>query len=182
MEQWKKGQAVLLPHNSTNTAITKYLPNTLSLNNDILAPHTNQLLLIVVESKIEVGDVYLILLEGGSYSIHQFNNNVPTSVSSAQYYKKLVAASSDILVNKSGISGAIASWEFISIAKPSEYFTKLFIESFNKGIVIGDILVEYTLVLKSLPDSETGQPEDCIRVLIEEIKIDPKNNTINIKG
>ena len=58
MNQFKRAQVILLPHNDNNTKITLYKtasgkPLNLSTNTDILAHHTNQHLYIISDDEIK---------------------------------------------------------------------------------------------------------------------------------
>ena len=47
---------ILLPHNRRFTKLTKYLPNTLSLDTHKLAYHTNQYLYVISDRDVNDGD------------------------------------------------------------------------------------------------------------------------------
>lgn len=176
MKQYEKAQVTMLPHSSPNTTITKYLPNTLSINNDILAPHTNQHLYITSADKIEDGDWVLMFDDFGNLFLcaepqqyliaagHHLNKGL----------RKITATTDSSLKRIVGIG------TFAPLPQPSQQFVEQYIESYNKGEIIDEVLVEY--------DCKTIQPyprsgRDCggneIYEYIENLVIS-QDNTINI--
>ena len=64
---------------------------------------------------------------------------------------------------------------------PSQQFITKYIEEYNKGNIIADVLVEYKRVFETVAKGMIGHPEDDISWWNEKLKINPKDNTITIK-
>ena len=89
-------------------------------------------------------------------------------------YKKIIATTDDSLGFSFKVNhGASTTTTFTSLPRPSQQFIKKYVESYNKGNVITDILVEY---------EEGGSYSGNKGLIIKEwLKINPKDNTITIK-
>ena len=68
-----------------------------------------------------------------------------------------------------------------NLPQPSQQFIQKYIEEYNKGNVITDVLVEYELVSNEEYFLNTINPDDDVPYFDENIKINPKDNTITIK-
>jgi hypothetical protein len=216
MEQFKRAKAILLPHNDINTKITKYLPNTISLNNDISAPHTNQHLYIILNDDIK----------DGKYAVDLQNNKIVTFTDiyrigrNAKRFKKIIATTDTSLQITKNTSNP-ALYEYIQqgsvcstyedlLPQLSQQFIEKYIESYNKGKIITDVLVEYEIpydsdqlnhkngewdkyysIYKESNSYKTQQYSDIIEwsfnegkkhlQLFSKLKVNPKDNTITIK-
>jgi hypothetical protein len=76
MNQFKRAQIVILPHNNINTKITLYKDNSgkpleLSLNTDKLALHTNQHLYVISDDEMSENDFILTFTHAYRYIIDQ---------------------------------------------------------------------------------------------------------------
>jgi len=174
MKQFKRAKAILLPHNDINTKITKYLPNTISLNNDISAPHTNQHLYIILNDDIK----------DGKYAVDLQNNKIVTFTDiyrigrNAKRFKKIIATTDTSLHIPFVTPGneELDIYEYNILPEPSQQFIKKYIECYNKGEIITNILVEYEM-------RHTGWTIDQSEYTYDEfLKVNPKNNTITIKS
>ena len=67
------------------------------------------------------------------------------------------------------------------LPKPSNSFISKYIEEYNKGNIITDVLVEYELVSNEEYFLNTINPDDDVPYFDENLKINPKDNTITIK-
>ena len=67
------------------------------------------------------------------------------------------------------------------IPQPSQQFIQKFVEEYNKGNIIADVLVEYKRVFETVAKGMIGHPEDDISWWNEKLKINPNDNTITIK-
>ena len=67
------------------------------------------------------------------------------------------------------------------IPQPSQQFIEKYIEEYNKGNVITDVLVEYELISNEEYFGNTVNPDDDVPYFDEKLKINPKYNTITIK-
>ena len=76
-----------------------------------------------------------------------------------------------IAINKNGCKKIIATTDVsLGLPQPSKQFIQKYIEEYNKGRIIEDILVEYDCDHNQIP----------IKV-IDVLKVNPKDNTITIK-
>ena len=69
----------------------------------------------------------------------------------------------------------------ILLPQPSQQFIQKFVEEYNKGTIITDVLVEYELVSNEEYFLNTINPDDDVPYFDENLKINPKDNTITIK-
>lgn len=198
MDNVKRAQVIMLP---TNIAKSEY--NQLWLcKNDILYNATAvkgieshketkfQELYIVSDDEIKKSDWYytpikrsieqcikkLLIIKNGSNDIEQF--------------KIIATTDTSLTYNKSYNSGWNAK---INLPQPSQQFIEKYIESYNKGEVITDVLVEYELYMQRQSnvgttryvvskDNKTFNKLNFDRIpTLLEVKINPKDNTITIK-
>lgn len=199
MEQFKKAKVVMLPTNEKaglgsiykrikddeiglindfdkigNLYINKN-PNVQSSNSNFEAQH----LYIILDEEIKEGDWYkyedwskgISLLKGGI-------SNAPISNCGSNFVnsrnpKKIIATTDPLLkIEINGNRGNLLSdVSFdINLPQPSKQFIEKYIEEYNKGNVITDILVEYEYLL-----------DDRAVLPYWNLKINPKDNTITIK-
>ena len=67
------------------------------------------------------------------------------------------------------------------IPQPSEQFIQKYIEEYNRGNIITDVLVEYELISNEEYFLNTINPDENVPYFDEDLKINPKYNTISIK-
>ena len=67
------------------------------------------------------------------------------------------------------------------IPQPSEQFIQKYIEEYNRGNIITDVLVEYELISNEEYFGNTVNPDDDVPYFDENLKINPKDSTITIK-
>ena len=67
------------------------------------------------------------------------------------------------------------------LPQPSQQFIQKYIEEYNKGNVITDVLVEYELISNEEYFGNTVNPDDDVPYFDEKLKINPKDNNIIIK-
>ena len=94
-----------------------------------------------------------------------------------------------IAINKNGCKKIIATTDVsLGLPQPSKQFIQKFVEEYNKGNVITDVLVEYeniyidsfgTTIIQHEKDSDSYLKQ-CTFVN-SKLKINPKDNTITIK-
>lgn len=187
MEQWKKAQAVLVPHNGIHTIITKYLPGTLSLNNDILAPHTNQHLYVVTDDKLQVGDFIYNKLSGiGKYIKNEDFNSGIVVIYDKQGFEvaedvknvsKILATTDSSLQIPFVTPGneELDIYEYTILPQPSEQFLDKYIKAYNEGSIISDVLVKYNRVFDTIHLGKPGFPEDDVYWWIDKLDVDHEN-------
>ena len=67
------------------------------------------------------------------------------------------------------------------LPQPSQQFIEKFIEEYNRGNVITDVLIEYELISNEEYFGNTVNPDYDVPYFDEKLKINPKDNTITIK-
>ena len=88
-----------------------------------------------------------------------------------QTFKKIIATTDKTLSQTSRTE----------IPQPSQQFIQKFVEEYNKGNVITDVLVEYELVSNEEYFLNTINPDDDVPYFDENLKINLNDNTITIK-
>ena len=193
MSTFKKAEVVMLPHNNIDTLLTLYKtasgkPLHLSTNLDIISHHTNQHLYIISDDEIKEGDWFINDLNQikkctsrDTEGYIDFEGGFNTKPSSC---KKIIATTDTTL--KITISpylfpegGACQSRDFL-LPQPSQQFIEKYIEEYNKGNIITDVLVEYELISNEEYFGNTVNPDDDVPYFDERLKINPKDNSINI--
>lgn len=158
MENYKKAQVVMLPHNNIETKITLYKDNDgepleLSLNLDKLQYHTNQHLYIISDDEIKEGD-WVIDSGGIIRKVERINEegrlhltNLFALTILAKSCKKIIAATDTLLkINEyHNFRSCCRSKEecYCSLPQPSQQFITKYIEEYNKDSIIKEIMVEY---------------------------------------
>ena len=69
----------------------------------------------------------------------------------------------------------------INLPQLSEQFIQKYIEEYNRGNIISDVLVEYELISNEEYFLNTINPDDDVPYFDERLTINPKDNTITIK-
>ena len=102
-----------------------------------------------------------------------------------QTFKKIIATTDTSL--KTTISpysfpeGGVCKSKDFYLLQPSKQFIEKYIEEYNKGNIITDVLVEYELISNEEYFGNTVNPDDDVPYFDEKLKINPKDNTITIK-
>ena len=68
-----------------------------------------------------------------------------------------------------------------NLSQPSQQFIEKYIEEYNKGNIITDVLIEYELISNEEYFGNTVNPDNDVPYFDEKLKINPKDNTITIK-
>ena len=163
----KKAQVIMLPTKKNSSNIAK------SINQDILSLYNknddkynqwiNQHLYIISDDEIEDGDWFINLLDN---SIHQATNWIYVSTC-----KKIIATTDTSLIENIEMIGTGSTYLF-KLPQPSQQFIEKYIESYNKGEVITDVLVEYEAMNTTIVNRNYNDFEP---------KVNPKDNSITIK-
>jgi hypothetical protein len=188
MEQFKRAQVIMLSTNVLSNLSLSDKLNNLVYNNDkhdTLSMFTNQHLYIISDDEIKEGDWFIE--EGCELPI-----NAGYNIGLCEDCKKIIATTDTSLELK--CDGKCAKYECVCLyPQPSKQFIEKYIESYNKGKVITDVLVEYELYMQR--QSNIGTTKyivskdnksfdklnfDRIPTLLG-LKINPKDNTITIK-
>jgi len=189
MNQFKKAQVVKLPTNEKSDLGLTFLYGETVF--DQYSQCSSELqsrfskffnLYIISDDKIEDGDWYF----DGTDLIHQksqYNDGLVDGNSDA---KKVIATTDTSLKVKQWLDYADDSVN-ISLPQPPQQFIEKFIEEYNKGDVIKDVLVEYESNLyESFGSGKYWEdaPVTMKKFLDKDddyLKINPKDNTITIK-
>jgi hypothetical protein len=137
-------------------------------------PSINQHLYIISDDEIKEGDWYLdTTLE----QVIRANINSDHNVYIGSC-KKIIATTNAIpFVTPSNENSGI--YKYCVLPQPSESFIKAYIEAYNNGNVIEDVLIEVEKTLNVIQSGGVGFPEDDIYQTIVKPKL--KENNIIIK-
>lgn len=188
MNQFKRTQVIMLPTKNKSLLHINY--SKLQLNKFEKLDANNQHLYIISDDEIKEGDWCIEFdLSFKPIEIFKCNGIIPGEC----IIRKIIASTNMSLrieseldvYYKNGIGGAR------SLPQPSQQFIEKYIESYNKGEVITDVLIEYEtnykwstskeLIERSMPglgyrEVGNGFIEDGLK-----LKVNPKDNTITIK-
>ena len=183
MNQFKRAQVVMLP-TELKSIIFLNKQNKLRFLGKLLfsdEEYSNNHLYIISDDKIKHNDwvydketntVFEIDEELDYKEIKKLNDSL--------FVKKIIASTNTLLVSN---YGSFLSPDIKKVPQPSQQFIEKYIESYNKGEIIVDILVEYE-IFDNQCDGFSCQLCNCDNdksILIENLKINPKDNTITIK-
>ncbi len=96
-----------------------------------------------------------------------------------QFHKKIIATTDKLKINLYDLTGKVNDYDFLP--QPSQSFIEKYVEEYNKGNVITDVLVEYEPSMK-LHKGEN--PDESYPFGYDELvlKVNPKDNTITIRS
>ena len=196
MEQFKRAQVTILPTEQyTNLCLghnLSYVESKNSISIDAIwksiklqYPYKPQHLYIISEDEIKEGDWFI----GDNISIKQctLNNGGNINFKGGWYSgstncKKIIATTDALLINRRQMTFMDEATEWIyDLPQPSQQFITKYIEEYNKGNIISDVLVEYKRVFETVAKGMIGHPEDDISWWNEKLKINPNDNSITIK-
>lgn len=89
--------------------------------------------------------------------------------------KKIIATTDTSLTEKIEMLGTGSTYIF-NLPQPSQSFIEKFVEEYNKGNVITEVMVEYNLMNKGYDKPEDYPYQEC-----EILKVNSKDNTITIR-
>jgi len=175
MGTFKNAKVVMLPTNqkaTVNSIVTRPSDNRMAIVNVLTVndpqPSIHHHIYIVSDEIINDGDWYM----NGKY-IYQADRHYQK----ANNDKKIIATT-DCLEY---FTGEIVSNRYAikkQIPKPSKAFIEKFVDSYNKNIVIDNVLVEYEEYDHDEEWSDIGGAYETFK---ERVKVNPKDNTITIK-
>ena len=135
-------------------------------------------LYIISDDEIKEGDWYF----DGTDFIHKKSKHNNTLVDGNKQAKKIIATTDISLINRRQMTFMDEATEWIyDLPQPSQQFIEKFIEEYNKGNTITDVLVEYELISNEEYFGNTVNPDDDVPYFDERLKINHKDNTITIK-
>ncbi len=129
------------------------------------------------DEEIKEGDWVYCLREGFEPVLKQKVN--PIGVNNDKMFKKIIATTDTSLGNPySGDKDAEKSslYELYSLPQPSQSFIEKFVEEYNKGNVITEVMVEYEEIL-----GDEGIIAFALGQTDKRLKVNPKDNTITIR-
>ena len=150
MNQFKRAQAIMLPTNNKSLLYINY--SKLQLNKFEQLDTNNQHLYIISDDKIKEGDWYIELdINSLPLSIKKADYNKTNEFSLkpySDYCKKIIATTDTSLNKKHNCDCGATTYEGCSqcleiLPQPSQQFIEKYIEEYNKGNIIKDVLVEY---------------------------------------
>lgn len=138
--QFKRAEIVMIAHKKLSTTLTKYLPDQLSLNNDLLLPHTNQHLHAYSDDPITEEDHWLDLdcnrVWRGS-TLFELANMAPSC-------KKIIATTNrDLCYIKHDESVPFPKGVQIFVPEFPTNFLKKYVDAYNNKNKIVSVEVEY---------------------------------------
>ena len=179
MEQSKRAKVVMLPTNEKTKHLMVYSDVEKTKGKLILNGLKNdeykeyQHLYIISNDKIKEDDWCI----DSDRNIFQHKNHFPISIGQ----RKIIATTNPLLkIEIDGNRGDLlpdVSFD-INLPQPSQQFIEKYIEEYNKGNVITDILVEYASDFNScFCTKDICNGNNCPK----KLKINPKDNTLTIK-
>ena len=199
MSTFKKGKVVMLPTNQkANGMICKDITGqdkTIAIKTKYLMEHEDYIghhLYIISDDEIKEGDWFLSDSRGTKqeppkYRVEQcikfengwiFGHIEGMEVGHNPDWSKQIIATTDSSLWRP--SHKYAS-DVILLPQPSQQFIEKYVEEYNKGNVITDVLVECELISNEEYFLNTINPDDDVPYFDENLKINPKDNTITIK-
>jgi len=191
MKQFKNTQCVMLPtknrtdiiiNNSfSNKSLLQFRPDLKDASDKLRSALINQYLYIISNDKIECGDWFLTTsgnayrcIKSNSVTIYYYKGNDRCSHAMKLEGCKKLIASSDEELNKGKVKSE-------SLPQISQQFIEQYIEAYNRGEVITEVLVEYELdnINSILCQGECGICDDSCNIVFK-VKVN-QDNTINIK-
>jgi hypothetical protein len=185
MEQFKRAKVVLLPtkeksifhlFTANKPGLYLYPENTIPRNPNCI----NQHLYIISDEEIKEGDCCINICDNivEQCKITEYHNPPCINNTVRGYHKKIIATTDTSLKVITGIVGSSLG---ISLPQPSQQFIEKYIESYNKGEVITDILVEYEKQCDCILLGDCYNPNLLVCDKKLKLKVNPKDNTITIK-
>lgn len=181
MSTFKKAKVILLPTNEKSKitlsfkerSFNQLIEPKLTLikeSNYQLSNIQSQHLYIISDDEIKEGDWCYDNLLG---LVFQFEIGEANSDFIKKHIKKIIATT-DIKLGTCEYSDRYRESYFNPLPQPSQQFIEKYIEEYNKGNVITDVLVEYE-------GKALYTEQQYFKGYKDNLKINPKNNTITIK-
>ena len=188
MNQFKRTQVVMLPTEDRCFIFMNKNKTWLKSSNVILDDHPverNQHLYIISDDEIKEGDWCYCSKENRCIK-NEMHTNVPST------RKKIIATTDSSLNKKHDCDCGATTYEGCSqcleiLPQPSQQFIEKYIESYNKGEIITDVLLEYEKNVEMRqgypkPSTANGKTEwNYDKITSYNLKVNPKDNTITIK-
>ena len=175
MNQFKRAQVIMLPTEQyTNLCLghnLSYVESKNSISIDAIwksiklqYPYKPQHLYIISDDKIEEGDLHIESDHSG-FGFRKY---------------KIIATTDTSLfrLEDCPVRGGDSNVKY-TLPQPSQQFIEKYIEEYNKGNIITDVLVEYETLKTTANNKHFG--EGHVYSITNKLKINPKDNTITIK-
>ena len=182
MKQFKKAKVVMLPTNEVKGDFSKerIYPCLLKhswmfdkeekgklifADSNIRTPTQLQNLYIISDDEIKEGDW---CFDNRFNDVFQFNNAAGLKIykeKNSKFLFKIIATTDSSL----------------GLPQPSQQFIEKYIEEYNRGNIITDVLIEYELISNEEYFGNTVNPDDDVPYFDERLKINYNDNTITIK-
>lgn len=168
---WIKRQVVMLPTNQKANIPFYCSSDGLYLKKEYRGnSYTPQHLYIVSDEPIKVGD--WVLKPDGTI-IQMTHNNIVSYLDSQSTATKKIIATTDKYLELPYNGGR---HEFLP--HPSQSFIEKYVEEYNKGNIITEVMVEYE---KVIPNPQTISKEFDFDDIVFNLKVNIKDNTITIR-
>ena len=176
MSNFKEAKVVMLPTNKPSKlgdlatyqgkSLAKVIKEGVNLKNTTVQFWN---LYIISDDEIKEGDWF--------YNIHsKIVGRAEFNFGKDELAKKIIATTNSSLWRP---SHKYAS-DVILLPQPSQQFIEKFIEEYNRGNVITDVLIEYELISNEEYFGNTVNPDYDVPYFDEKLKINPKDNSLNI--
>ena len=178
MSTFKKANVVMLPTNQQTKYLMVYSDVEKTKGKLILNGLKNdeykeyQHLYIISDDEIKEDDYYILFTDKAL--------TVLRCTGDGDYFncKKIIATTDETLYLT--FNNGKTDLKFV-LPKPSDSFISKYIEEYNRGNIITDVLVEYELISNEEYFGNTVNPDDDVPYFDERLKINHKDNTITIK-
>lgn len=181
MEQFKRAQVIMLPTKNIDQGI--YLNPVPSINiihfwdfrisNSYIAQH----LYIISDDRIKEGDYALDITTNLIQKVVDYTGYLEDNKNGAKW-KKIIATTDTSLTNELYHPNLGTNIKTI-LPQPSQQFIEKYIEEYNKGLPIKEIMVEYENIMCPNEPKCINCYSKCL--IGQKLKINPKDNTITIK-
>ena len=177
---FKKAKVVMLPTNQKAKEGMIYLKPKIGIFNETSSENHNnkvydcnpQHLYIISDDEIKEGDWF--------YNIHsKIVGKAAFNFGKDGLAKKIIATTDISLTEDRQKVAFIVTGH--PLPQPSQQFIQKYIEEYNRGNIITDVLVEYELISNEEYFLNTINPDENVPYFDEDLKINPKYNTISIK-
>lgn len=186
---FKKEKVVMLPINEkAENCLAQYYNGKMSFSKPLLtesyrkAAHVicYHLYVISNDEKLESGDWFIVNdIVHKCIGVNKVSEDIESN-NGLCYDKtkcKKIIAPTDSSLTKVVINGDFPV-DGIPLPKPSQSFIEKYIECYNKGEIIDDVMVEYEW---DKPFMSVNEDEEMVENYPLNLKINPKDNTITIK-
>lgn len=181
MNQFNPAKVIMLPTEKGNGSLARTPKNSLyrvTEHNRYLSDHIDQHLYIITDDKIENDGWYIIIWRNEPIIQQCTSKEEEYSLEDRRDCKKIIATTDTSLKIIDESIGEPENWEY-NMVQPSQQFIEKYIEEYNKGEVITDVLVEYERIFagKDYVDDQDAYGYDKFNKVL---KIN-QDNTITIK-